>query len=79
MSSETEAGTQTLDSSSDTIELRLSQEPEMDTQEMETASVELTLKSVYERIKQATDPILRRIDELSALLASRTDGIRWKQ
>ena len=39
----------------------------------ETPDTELTLKSVDERIKQATDPILERVEELCALLASRTE------
>ena len=35
----------------------------------ETSVLELTLRSVGERIKHATDPILRRMEELCALLA----------
>ena len=73
MHSETQAGTKTLDSCSVKIELRLSRESEMDTQEIETAADELTLRSVDERIKQATDPVLRRVEELSALLLSRAE------
>ena len=69
MSRETETGTQTLDSSSDTIELRLRQEPETDTQGTEASADELTLRSGDERMKQVTDPTLRRIMELCALLA----------
>ena len=39
----------------------------------EAPEVELTLRSVDERIKQVTDPILRRVEELCALLASWTE------
>ena len=42
MSEETENGTQTLDSSSETIELKLRQEPEMDTPAEETSADEIT-------------------------------------
>ena len=73
MREETESGNQTLDSSSETIELRFRQEPEMDTRANETSADELTLRLVGERIKQATDPILRRIEEICAPLASRTE------
>ena len=73
MSEETEIGTQTLDSSSKTIELRFRQETDMVPTLDETPTDELTLRSVDERIKQATDPILRRVDELCALLANRTE------
>ena len=38
----------------------------------ETPFAELTLRSVHEKIKQATDPILRRVEKLIFLLASRT-------
>ena len=62
-----------LDSSSETIELRFRQEPKMDTPGTETSADELTLRSVDERIKQATDPILKRVEELCALLAGRTE------
>ena len=72
MSGETGTGTQTLDSSSETTELRLRQETEMEPALLETPADELTLRSFGERIKQATDPILRRVEELCALLASRT-------
>ena len=65
MSEETETGTQTLDSSSETIELRLRQETEMEPTLDETLADELTLRSVDERIKQVTDPILKRAEELS--------------
>ena len=70
---ETETGTQTFDSFSETIELRSRQETEMEPTLGETPDVELTLRSVDERIKQATDPILRRVEELCALLASRAE------
>ena len=54
MSEDAEIGTQTLDSSSETIELRFRQDTEMDTPVNETFSDELTLRSVHERIEQAT-------------------------
>ena len=73
MSEETETGTQTFDSSSESIELRLRQEPEMEPAVDETTADELTLRSVDERIKQATDPIIRRVEELCVLVASRTE------
>ena len=73
MSEETETGTQTFDSSSETIELRSRQETEMEPALGETPDVELTLRSVDGRIKQTSDPILKRVEELCALLASRTE------
>ena len=73
MSEETEAGTQVCDSSSESIELGLRQESEVEPAVDETPADELTLRSVDERIKQATDPILRRVEELCALLANRTE------
>ena len=39
----------------------------------ETPDIELTLRLVDEKIKQATDPILKRVGELCARLASRTE------
>ena len=59
MTGETQAGTQTHDSSSDTTELKLRQEPEMDSQENEFSASQITLRSVDERIKQAISPIRR--------------------
>ena len=73
MSEETEVGTQIREISFKTIRLRFRQEPEMDTPENETFADEFTLRSVDKRIEQATDPILRRVEELCALLASRTE------
>ena len=73
MSEENETGTQTLDSSSDTLELRLNQEKEMEPALDKTPTDEPSLRSVDEGIKQATDPILSRIEELCALLASRAE------
>ena len=73
MSEEAEFGTEALDSSSETIELRFIQAPEVDTPVNETSADQLTLRSVDERIKQATDPIHRQVEELCALLASRTE------
>ena len=59
MSQETYTGTQILASFSETIELKFLQEQLMDTQVNETSADEMTLRSVDERIKQATEPILR--------------------
>ena len=67
MSEETENGTQTFDCSSETIETELKLELS------ETHDTELTLMPGDGRIKQATDPILKRVEKLCALLASRTD------
>ena len=69
MSDETEIGTKKLDRSSETIELRFRQKPEMDTPVAETSVDELNLGSVEERMKQATYPTLKRVEELCALLA----------
>ena len=73
MGEETETGMQTFDSSSETIELRSSQETEMEPAFGEMPDTGLTLRSVEERIKQATDSILKRVEELCALLASRSE------
>ena len=68
---QTEIGTQTFGSSSETIELIFRQEPVIETTVNETSAEEPSLKSVDKSIKQATDPILRRVEELRALLAGR--------
>ena len=73
MNEETEAGTQTFDSLSESIELRFRQESEMEPAVNETPAAGLTLKSLEEKIKQATDLILRRVEELCVLLASRRE------
>ena len=73
MIEETEIGTQTLGRSSEIVKLILRQESEMDTPGSETSTDELTRRSVDEPIKQATDSILRRVKELCALLAGRTE------
>ena len=73
MSEETETGTQTFDSSSEIIELGPRQETEMEPTLGETPDVGLTLRWVDERIKQATEPMLRRVEELCVLLASRVE------
>ena len=52
MSEEIETGTQTPDSSSETIEFRFRREPEMDAQVTESSFDELTLRTVDEWIKQ---------------------------
>ena len=49
MSEKTDISSKTLDSSFQTIELRLRQKPEMDTPETETSADELKLRSVDER------------------------------
>ena len=73
ISEKTETGTQTIDSSSECIDLGLKQASEMEPAVDGTPADELTFTSVEEKIKHATDPILRREEELSALLASRTE------
>ena len=73
MRNEIEGGTHKLDSSSHTNKSRPRQELGMDSQENEFSTSELALKSVDERIRQATDSIRRRVEELSALLASQSD------
>ena len=73
MSEEIESGRQTFDNSSETFDLRSSQETEIEPALNETPDTELTLRSIDERIKQATDPILKGIEELCDLLASRTE------
>ena len=73
MNEETETGTQTFDNSSETTKLRASRETAMEPKLSETLDTELTLRSVDERIKQVTDWILRRVEELCALLTSRTE------
>ena len=45
----------------------------MDTPVYETSADELTRSSVDKRIKRATNPLLRRVEELYALLAGRTE------
>ena len=45
----------------------------MDSQKNDFSTSELTPRSVDEGIKQATDPFLRRVEKLCALLASRID------
>ena len=64
MSRETEIGTQILESSSETIELRFGQEPEIETPVTELSDDELTLTSVDERINLGEDPILRQVEAL---------------
>ena len=73
MSEGTETCMQTFDSSSESIELGLRQEPEMEPTVDKTPDDELTLRFVDEKIKQATDPILRKVEELCSLLAIRTE------
>ena len=67
MSKQMEIRTQTLDSSSRTIELRFGEEPEMDAPVTETSADQLTLRSVEERLKQGNKPIFRQVGELCAL------------
>ena len=73
-SDETELDTQTLGISTETMELRLRQRPEMDTPENETSANELTPRSIDERIKQATEPIFKRVEDLCDLVAFQTKG-----
>ena len=73
MSEETDTDTKTLNSSSDTIELRFRQEPEIDIELTEKSADELTPRSVDEQIKQGFYPILKRVEELCNLLAVRTE------
>ena len=73
MSEESEIGIHTLDSSSETNELRFRHDLEMDKPGTETSLDEMSLRTLDERIRQATDPILIRVQELYALLACRTE------
>ena len=73
MSEESEAGTQTLDSSSETIALRLRQETEIEPTTEKTSIDEVTLRSRDKNIKQVTEPILRKVQEMCVLLASRNE------
>ena len=73
MSKETGVGTQTLDSSSETVELRLRQETELDTAVVKSSADELTLRLVDERNKQATEQILKLVEVMRALLAGRIE------
>ena len=67
MSNETEAGNQTLDSSSDTIFLRLRQEREMDSQENQPVAAHLrSLRSTH--AEQEDNPRFRMILKLSGLI-----------
>ena len=45
----------------------------MNPQGIKAVADELTLRSVDERIRQATDPILRKVEEICALLASQLE------
>ena len=72
-SEEIETSTQTFDSSAESIELRLRHVTEMEPAVDETSADELTLRSIDEGIKQTTDPLLGRVEELCALLASRME------
>ena len=74
LSEEMEIVTQTLNSSSKTNELRFRQEPEPDTPVFQRATHGLNLRSVNERKEQPTDRILRRREDLCALLACRVEG-----
>ena len=73
MSKKTETGMQTMDNYSEITELKSSQETKMELAFGETPDTELTLRSVDERIKQATDPILERVEELCALPVRRIE------
>ena len=73
MSEENETSTQTFDSSSETNELTSSPETERQPAFGETPDTELTLRSVNNKIQQSTDPTLKRVEQVCALLASRTE------
>ena len=68
-----ESSTQTVDSSSDIIELRHGQARHMDSQINEFSAGEVTNQSVNEQIKPATESILRQVERICTVLANRTD------
>ena len=78
MSDETKTGTQTPDSSSDTIKWRARQEPEMETEGIEASVEKLILKSLDERVKQGSDPIFRRVEQLCALISGRNEMVPFR-
>ena len=53
-----------------TIDLLLRQEPEINSQENEFSTSDITLRSVDEWAKQTIDPILQQLEDLCVLLAS---------
>ena len=65
--------TQTLDSSSYTIELMHGQEPEMDSVENNFTNSEVTHQSVNERTYLPTELTFRQVEKLCGLLASRIE------
>ena len=67
MISGTKNRSQTLDSPSDTIEVKHEGEPEIGSLKNNSAS-EVTHEWVNERIKMVTQPILRQVKKLCALL-----------
>ena len=69
MNAETENTTQTFDSSTETVGLRLRQETEIESISNKLPTDELTLRSVDQKIKQTTDLILRRVGERCIFLA----------
>ena len=73
MSNETEAGTHTHNSFSDTVDLGLIQALETDSQENESSTTKLALRSVDEWIEHAIGPTLSRVEETCALLSIRTE------
>ena len=68
-----EISTQTLDNSSDCIELKHEPVRDMYSQVSEFPAGMGTHQSVNEQFKLATEPILRQVEKLCALLADRTD------
>ena len=60
-------------SSTATIELRQRQKPEMDSQDNDFSSSEVTHSLVNEQMKQATEPLLQQVELLCAVLASRNE------
>ena len=63
----------TFDSSSGTIDLRLNERTEMDSQVTKTSADQLAFRSIDESVNQAADPIFRRVEDLYPLLASQTE------
>ena len=69
-----EINTQTHVSCTDSIEFKHNQEQGMDTQENDFSSNEVTHQLVRAQIELATEPILRQVEKVCALLTER-DGL----
>ena len=61
------------DSSTETIELKQKQKPEMDSLDNNFCTNEITHSSVSEAIKRATESILRQVEEICALRAKKKE------